>query len=125
MGSNFCVKKNLAFLQGWISYTLSRTEKQFDDINNGSWYPARQDRTHTMWLVIVNFRESKKLTLSATWIYYTGNAITFPSGKYSIGRKYLSTIIPAETRYRMPAYHRLDLGGNSIAEREGEIQIRD
>ncbi|HEY3389810.1 MAG TPA: TonB-dependent receptor, partial [Prolixibacteraceae bacterium] len=107
-GLEFLIKKDEGIFTGWVSYTLSRTEKRFDEINDGSWYPARQDRTHDI-SVVTNLKASKKLSLSATWVYYTGNAITFPSGKYEIDGNIVN-YYTSRNGYRMPAYHRLDLG---------------
>lgn len=106
-----CKKEGRVF-SGWISYTLSRTEKQFDQINDGTWFPARQDRTHDL-SIVANFKANKKLLLSATWVYYTGNAITFPSGKYMIDENIVS-YYSSRNGYRMPAYHRLDLGATLL-----------
>ena len=111
-GLEFLCKKETGIFTGWISYTLSRTEKHFDEINDGTWYPARQDRTHDV-SVVTNFRAGKKLSLSATWVYYTGNAITFPSGKYVIDGNIVN-YYTSRNGYRMPAYHRLDLGANLL-----------
>ena len=111
-GLEFLCKKEEGILTGWISYTLSRTEKRFDEINNGSWYPARQDRTHDI-SVVANIKASKKLSLSATWVYFTGNAITFPSGKYVIDGNIVN-YYSSRNGYRMPAYHRLDLGASLL-----------
>jgi hypothetical protein len=106
-GLEFLVKKKKGKLTGWIGYTLSRTEKQIDGINNNEWYVARQDRTHELTVVGV-YDLSERVSMSASWIYYTGNAVTFPSGKYSIdGQNYL--VYTERNGYRMPAYHRLDL----------------
>lgn len=106
-----CKKEGRVF-SGWISYTLSRTEKQFEQINDGTWFPARQDRTHDL-SIVANFKANKKLLLSATWVYYTGNAITFPSGKYMIDENIVS-YYSSRNGYRMPAYHRLDLGATLL-----------
>ena len=111
-GLEFLCKKEEGILTGWISYTLSRTEKRFDEINDGSWYPARQDRTHDI-SVVANIKASKKLSLSATWVYFTGNAITFPSGKYVIDGNIVN-YYSSRNGYRMPAYHRLDLGASLL-----------
>lgn len=107
-GVEFYVKKKTGKFTGWISYTLSRTERQIDGINNGSWYPARQDQTHNLAVVAI-YPVSKKWTLSSTFVYNTGNAVTFPSGKYvSGGQTYF--YYTERNGYRMPAYHRLDIG---------------
>ena len=111
-GLEVLCKKDGRVFSGWISYTLSRTEKQFDQINNGTWYPARQDRTHDV-SIVANFKANKKLLFSATWVYYTGNAITFPSGKYMIDENIVN-YYSSRNGYRMPPYHRLDLGATLL-----------
>lgn len=93
---------------GWISYTLARSMRQFDAINGGKEFSARQDRIHDI-AIVAMYRVSKKIALSSNFIYYTGDAVTFPSGKYEVN----GTIVPYYTErngYRMPNYHRLDLG---------------
>ena len=82
-GAEFMFKRNFGRFNGWVSYTWSRTMRQFDEINNGNAFPARQDRIHDIALVGI-YELTPKWTLSANWIYYTGNAVTFPSGKYEI-----------------------------------------
>ena len=102
------VKRNNGRLNGWLSYTWSKTMRQFDGINNGNPFPARHDRTHDVSLVAM-YDITKKMKLSATWVYYTGNAVTFPSGKYEIDGKTIG-YYTERNGYRMPDYHRLDLG---------------
>ena len=111
-GLELFLKKKYGRFNGWISYDLSRTELKFDAINNGNYYPARQDRTHDI-SVVGMYELSKRWTLSATWVYNTGNAVTFPTGKYEIDGK---TVLLYSNRNanRMPAYHRLDLGATWI-----------
>jgi hypothetical protein len=107
-GLELFLKKKSGRFNGWISYTLSRTERKFESINGGKYYPARQDRTHDVSLVGM-YRLNDRWNLSATWVYNTGNAVTYPCGKYEVA---------GQTRYyytdrnsnRMPAYQRLDLG---------------
>jgi len=111
-GLELLFKKDEGIFTGWISYTLSRTEKRFDEINDGTWYPARQDRTHDI-SIVTNLKASKKFSISATWVYYTGNAITFPSGKYVIDGNVVN-YYTSRNGYRMPAYHRLDLGASLL-----------
>jgi hypothetical protein len=107
-GLELLMKKVSGRFTGWISYTLSRTEKQINGINSGNWYAARQDRTHDI-AIVGMYSLSKKWTVSATWIYYTGNAVTFPSGKYTVNNQVVFYYTDRND-YRMPAYHRLDLG---------------
>ncbi len=111
-GLEILCKKDAGIFTGWISYTLSRSEKRFDEINDGSWYPARQDRTHDI-AIVANVKASKRVTLSATWVYYTGNAITFPSGKYIMDGNIIN-YYTSRNGYRMPAYHRLDVGATIL-----------
>ncbi len=107
-GLELFFKKKFGKLNGWVGYTLSKAERQFSQINNGNWFNATQDRTHELSVVGI-YQASKKWTLSATFVYYTGNAVTFPSGKYSINGQ---TIFYYTERngYRMPSYNRLDIG---------------
>lgn len=107
-GLEIFLKKKYGRLNGWLSYTLSRSERKFGEINDGEYYPARQDRTHDVSLVGM-YTLNKRWSFSATWVYYTGNAVTFPCGKYEIDGKtmYYYTKRNAD---RMPPYHRLDIG---------------
>lgn len=106
-GLEFLARKNIGRLTGWLSYTLAKTEKKFEAINDGAWFPARHDRTHDIeW--VGQYALSPRWTAGFNWVYYTGNAVTFPSGKYVVDGH---TVILYTDRngYRMPAYHRLDL----------------
>lgn len=107
-GIEFFIKKKYGKFNGWVGYTLSRTEKQIDGINNGDWYAAKQDRTHDISVVGI-YDLNKKWSFSASWVFNTGNAVTFPSGKYTVDgqTQYLYT---ERNGYRMPNYHRLDIG---------------
>jgi outer membrane receptor for ferrienterochelin and colicin len=107
-GLELFLKKKTGKLTGWVSYTLSRTEKQIAGINNGDWYAARQDKTHDIAIVGI-YDLTKKLSFAATWVYSTGNAVTFPSGKYYLNNQ-VQFLYTERNGYRMPAYHRLDLG---------------
>ena len=107
-GAEFLLRKQTGKLTGWVSYTLSRTMRKFDDIGNGRLYPAKQDRLHDL-AIVGMYQLTPKLQVSANWIYYTGNAVTFPSGMYTIN----GLPVPYYTErngYRMKDYHRLDIG---------------
>lgn len=107
-GAEVYLKKRKGDLTGWISYTLGRTLRTFPDINNGEEFPARQDRIHDVAIVGI-YKLAPKWTLSGTFVFYTGDAATFPSGKYNVG----GIDVPYFTErngYRFPNYHRLDLG---------------
>ena len=106
-GIEFFLKKKAGKFTGWISYTLAKSERKIDGINNNEWYNARQDRTHDISIVGI-YDLNKKWSFSATWVYYTGNAVTFPSGKYYINNQ-VQMYYTERNGYRMPVYHRLDL----------------
>lgn len=106
-GSEWLIRKKKGKLTGWIGYTLSRTERNIEGINGGEWYPARQDRTHDV-SIVGTYRSSPKWTFSFTWVYSTGNAVSFPAGKYIVDNGVVF-YYTERNGYRMPAYHRLDL----------------
>jgi hypothetical protein len=107
-GLELFLKKKYGRFNGWIGYTLSRTELKFDAINNGNYYPARQDRTHDLSVVGI-YQLNKRWTFSGTYIYGTGNAVTYPTGKYEIGG--LTTFSYSQRNgYRLPSSNRLDIG---------------
>jgi hypothetical protein len=105
-GLELYLKKKYGKLTGWVSYTLSRTEKQIAGINQNNWYAAKQDQTHNMAIVAI-YQVSKKWTFSSNFVYNTGNAVTFPSGKYQVNGQ-TAFYYTERNGYRMPAYHRLD-----------------
>ena len=107
-GFELLLRKQTGRLTGWVSYTLSRSLRQFDAINNGELYPARQDRIHDI-AIVAMYDLTKKIKISGNWIYYTGSAVTFPSGKYEVNGMQVH-YFTERNGYRMPAYHRLDLG---------------
>lgn len=107
-GLELLFKKTTGKLIGWIGYTLARTEKLIDGINERNWYPARQDRIHDITIVGM-YELSDRWTLSGSWLYNTGNAVTFPSGKYVVDDQVVF-YYTERNGYRMPDYHRLDLG---------------
>ncbi|HLI92024.1 MAG TPA: TonB-dependent receptor, partial [Puia sp.] len=106
-GMELFFKKRVGQLTGWVSYTLSRTERRFAGVNNDTWYPANQDRTHNLAVVGV-YRLNRKWTLSGDFVYYTGNAVTWPSGKYMANGEIIF-LYTQRNGYRMPPYNRLDL----------------
>ncbi len=107
-GAEFLIEKTKGRFTGWLGYTLSKSLLRSDEINNGDWYSARQDRTHDLSIVGI-YDLTKKLSLSATWVYYTGDAVTFPQGKYYVDGS-LVNLYSGRNGDRMPSYHRLDAG---------------
>ena len=106
-GLELFAKKKVGRMTGWVSYTLSRTERRFGQVNEDSWYPANQDRTHNLSVVGI-YKLNKKWTLSGDFVYYTGNAVTWPSGKYEVDGQ-VAFLYTKRNGYRMPPYNRLDL----------------
>lgn len=128
-GAEFLLQRKTGKLTGWIGYTLSWTQWQFDELNFGEKFWARYDRRHDVSVVgIYKIREVKDdefdedaITVSATWIYGTGNAITLPVAQYNApphnpsGSIYYNTggsvsQYTSRNAFRMAPYHRMDLG---------------
>ncbi|MGM0478809.1 MAG: TonB-dependent receptor [Bacteroidota bacterium] len=107
-GIEFQVKKTKGDFTGWINYTLSRALRQFDDIDNGREFSARQDRIHDL-TAVLTYNINKKFVFSTSFIYYTGDAVTFPSAQYSYDG-YTVPYVGDRNGNRLPDYHRLDLG---------------
>lgn len=107
-GAEFYFKKNIGKLTGWLSYTWSKTEREFEGIDNGDPYPANWDRTHDLSLVGI-YKLNPKWTLSASFVFQTGNAITYPVGKYQVDDEVIN-LYDTRNDNRLPDYHRMDLG---------------
>ncbi|AOM78983.1 TonB-dependent receptor [Pedobacter steynii] len=106
-GIELFFKKRFGKFNGWIGYTFSRTERQFDAINEGKWFYAKQDRTHDLSLVGI-YKAGPRWTFSSVFVYNTGNAVTYPSGKYQVNGR-TAFYYKEKNGYRTPAYHRLDV----------------
>ena len=105
-GLEFLLKKKEGRLTGWIGYTLSKTERKIEGINGNDWYNARQDRTHDISVVGI-YDLNDRWSISGVFVYNTGDAVTYPTGKYTIQGQTLYQYA-ARNANRMPAYHRLD-----------------
>ncbi|MEZ4984376.1 MAG: TonB-dependent receptor plug domain-containing protein [Saprospiraceae bacterium] len=91
---------------GSLSYTLSKSDRLFPQIDNGQLFPFTYDRRHVANLNL-SYSPNEKWDFSALWQYATGHAITLPTAR---GLSYL--VFSGYNRARMPNYHRLDLGVN-------------
>ena len=119
-GAEMYIEKKVGNFRGWAGYTLSWAWLQFPDIMEGRRFHPRHDRRHDVSIVALYDlpwkRDKFPLTLTAAWIYGTGNAISLPEGRllYSdFVRSNPFNFIPVYTQrngFRMPAYHRMDLG---------------
>ncbi|WP_415324803.1 carboxypeptidase-like regulatory domain-containing protein [Chryseobacterium sp. MMS23-Vi53] len=106
-GLEILAKKTTGKFTGWLSYSLSKSERKIDGINNGEWYNATNDKTHNLSLV-GSYEFTPRWTFSGAFVYSTGNAVTYPVAKYDLdGQTMLE--YGARNSSRMPAYHRLDL----------------
>jgi len=108
-GTEFYLKKNAGRLNGWISYTLSRTERKIKGINNDLYFPAKYDKTHSVVLVGV-YELNPRILLSGTYNFASGIPATLPDGRFEFDNfpvQYNSS--NSRNNYRIPSYHRLDL----------------
>lgn len=125
-GAEVLIQRKRGKLNGWIGYTLSWTKLQFDELNFGREFFARYDRRHDISVVAI-YTISERLTLSATWVYGTGQAITMPLATYTADRPYATfdntgtssgnvygfyaaQDYGEKNAFRMKAYHRMDVG---------------
>lgn len=106
-GMEVLAKKMEGRFTGWLGYTLSRTMREIPGINNSDPYPSSYDRTHDVSLV-TSYELSKQVTLSASWVYATGNPATYPIAKYDVQGNTLFYYADRNSN-RIPDYHRLDL----------------
>jgi len=106
-GGELLIQAKFGGFNGFISYTLSRTMYQNDEINFGQPYLAKQDKTHDV-AIVGTYELKKRWVFSLAWIFQTGNAVTFPSAKYEINGQKVS-YFTERNGYRMPPSHRLDL----------------
>lgn len=118
-GMEFFVQKKKGRLNGWMGYTLSWSNRQFDELNFGREFPFKYDRRHDF-SIVANYDIRDNISLSSAWVFGTGNAVTLGSNKYSnyYGNGVSKTIgydtphYNNRNNYRMANYHRLDLGIN-------------
>jgi len=115
-GVEFMVKKTQGKLNGWVSYTYSRTQLQQDDkriakpVNGGDWYPADFDKPHEF-KFIGNYKFTHRYSLSLNCEYTTGRPITLPVSKFDYaGGEFV--YYSDRNKYRIPDYFRMDLAFN-------------
>ncbi|MEQ9402383.1 MAG: TonB-dependent receptor [Cyclobacteriaceae bacterium] len=125
-GVELLVRKNSGRLTGWVGYTLSKTDRQFDQLNFGRTFDYKYDRRHDL-SATGSYQLKKNLTFSSTWVYGTGNALSIPVSRYInpvqytnandtnlqnfLHNFYINQVENFDQRnnYRMRSYHRLDL----------------
>jgi hypothetical protein len=112
-GLELFAKKNEGRLNGWISYTYSRTfrkgESQFsaEYINGGNYYPSVYDKPHDI-AAVMNYKISRRWRFSGNFVFSSGRPITLPEQKYNFGSNQV-VFYSERNKYRMPPYHRMDV----------------
>ena len=117
-GIELQAKKPIGKMNGWVSYTFSRSLVRQDDqrvampLNDGDWYPSEYDRPHEV-KAVLNYKFTERYSLSSNFNYATGRPTTVPAGKYydSYNKTYMPYYTDRNT-YRIPDYMRLDLAFN-------------
>ena len=122
-GAELFIQKKKGKTTGWIGYTLSFSERKFEGVNFGKWYPYKFDRRHDFSLVM-SHEFSDNFDIGLTWVYGSGNNMTFLESRYpsvningningidegSVGE---IEYYPTRNNLRLPSYHRLDIGLN-------------
>ena len=111
-GVEVLLQRSVGPVTGWIGYTWSRTMRQFDEINYGKPFHAKYDREHDL-SVTLQYDITKKIDIAATFVYGTGTRATLATQTYYdpiTGQKV--DYISERNNFKMPDYHRLDLGIN-------------
>jgi len=130
-GIELLLQKKTGKLTGWIGYTYSKTNRQFDNINNGNPYPFKYDRTHDLSIVCA-YKINNNIDFSLAWVFGTGYPFTLPRGKYPIINDndynrfdFNSEVYIWEARNsrRMRSFHHLDLGINFRKGKKRGIRI--
>lgn len=119
-GLELLLRKNKGALNGWVGYTLSRTNRTFPDIEHGRTFPATFDRTHDL-SIVANYDISPKLTAGIVFIYATGRTFTPLERLYIIDGN-LQTDFGPRNSQRLEPYHRMDL---SLTWRPGIYKKKD
>ncbi|MFN8357872.1 MAG: carboxypeptidase-like regulatory domain-containing protein [Spirosomataceae bacterium] len=108
-GAEFYVKKNKGSLTGWVSYTLARTERKVQGINNNDWFPTRFDKTHNV-TVVAMYELNKTWSFSANFAFSSGTPSTYPTNRFEWnGFALPQNYNDSRNAFRIPNYHRLDL----------------
>ncbi|MBN1953010.1 MAG: TonB-dependent receptor [Bacteroidales bacterium] len=115
-GLEFMLQKEHGKSTGWIAYTLSRSDRDFEELNNGRPYPYKYDRRHDLKIVFMQ-QLNERWEAGINWVFSTGSAVTLPLEEASLPNPswYLHYYFPnaypfyiSKNNYRLPNYHRLD-----------------
>ena len=112
-GAELFLQKKIGRLSGWLGYTLSWSNRKFNNINQGKVYPFKYDRRHDV-SIVLTYDYTDKISFSANWVFGSGQALSIPEYQYLATSPWggTSTVGQADSKnnYRMPNYHRLDIG---------------
>ena len=113
-GLEFLFRKNQGRLNGWVAYTLSKSQQQTKGrtpselgINNGNWYFTPYDKTHDI-SVTANYKLNNKWELNSNFLYQTGQPTTYPVGQYEYNGITIANFSDRNSS-RLPSYNRLDV----------------
>lgn len=107
-GIELSFKKKRGTVNGWLSYTYSRSERKIDGINKDNWYRSNFDKPHDVSLVF-NYNPNQRHTLTVNFNYSTGRPATPPLGNYVTDRGLAVPIFAERNQIRIPDYHRMDV----------------
>jgi hypothetical protein len=123
-GLEVMFKKNTGKFNGWISYTLSRSEQRTPGrtanetgINNGNWYRSAYDKTHNV-AITSSYKLNQKWNFGANFVLQTGQPVTYPNGQYT----YQGITVPSyglRNENNLPLYHHLDISATLTPKRSG------
>jgi len=121
-GVELFLQKKTGSFTGWLGYTLSWTDRLFDSLNEGKRFPFKYDRRHDFSLALIKHL-SKKVELSGTWVFGSGNSISIPVAVYQMPNPIVAEVnkntyydFGTRNGYRMNPYHRLDLSLSFLKE---------
>jgi outer membrane receptor for ferrienterochelin and colicin len=116
-GAEFFVQKKKGRTTGMAGYTLSWTNRQFANLNFGQSFPYKYDRRHDFKIAAVH-KVSSRFEISGEWVYGTGQAISLPTSVFLDGGGNTIEVYKGRNGFRMPSYHRLDLGMKFIKKKK-------
>ncbi len=127
-GIEFMIRKNAGKTTGWLAYTWSNSWRKFNGISFNQKFPYKYDRRNDISLVVMH-KFSNRIDLSGAWVFGTGNAMSLSTEKYisnfaleanspgEIGKPHIQQY-ESRNNYRMPNYHRMDIGINFHKEKK-------
>ena len=120
-GVELLAQRTIGDITGWVGYTWSRTMRQFDregqEINDGEPFPAKYDRRHDI-SIMLSYKPNKEFDCGVVWVFSSGNTGTLAMQEYYDPETGNVSYIESRNNFRMPAYHRMDIGVNFHKEKK-------